>query len=527
MEAFFHYLTLPFLLEGCLIVVALMVLSLLGGLVVGLGLALASDSKRWWLRYPVRAYIYIIRGTPQLLQLILLFNVLPQAGIYLSAFTSALLALTINETAFCAEIIRGGIGSVDRDQRMAAEAFGFSRGTELFVIVLPQALRAIIPTLGNEAVGLLKSTSLASVVGVNELTLRSQTIVSQNFEFLPVLVASGTMYIVMSTVLAWGQQYMEQRFSLAEKARRGAVRPLPKAGAGLPAETPPLDVPAPRAADLQTAGTLLAFEGIHIGYRGVEVIKGVDLRIRAGEVVALLGRSGSGKSTLLKSVLALTTPTAGRILVAGKPIGSAGTGRPLPYRKLVQARAAARIGMVFQNFALFGHLTALENAMSIPRWVQRLASNEAAHRGRVALIKVGLAGFADRLPHELSGGQQQRVGIARALAGDPQLLLFDEPTSALDPELVGEVNQTIRSLAHTGITMLLSTHDIGFAASVADRIVFLDGGRIAEEGGPDILARPATPALASFLRHMPAEEGRGEPEVALPVSIGQSAGAER
>ena len=223
MNQFLHYLTFPYLLEGCLVVLALMVLSLAGGLVVGLGLALASDSQSPWLSYPVKAYIYVVRGTPQLMQLILIFNVLPETGLFLSPFASALLALTINETAFCAEIIRGGIGAVSRDQRLAATAFGFSRHTLLLTITLPQALRAIIPTLGNEAIGLLKSTSLASVVGVSELTLRSQTIVSQNFEFLPVLLASSAMYIIMSTVLAFGQQWLERRFSLSEKAKRSAA----------------------------------------------------------------------------------------------------------------------------------------------------------------------------------------------------------------------------------------------------------------------------------------------------------------
>ena len=504
MDQFLHYLTFPYLLEGCVVVLALMVLSLAGGLIVGLGLALASDSRSPWLSYPVKAYIYVVRGTPQLMQLILIFNVLPETGLFLSPFASALLALTINETAFCAEIIRGGIGAVSRDQQLAATAFGFSRWTLLLTITLPQALRAIIPTLGNEAIGLLKSTSLASVVGVSELTLRSQTIVSQNFEFLPVLLASSAMYIIMSTVLAFGQQWLERRFSLSEKAKRSAAN----AAQGLPPAMAVEDLPP-----LSNAGTdgtqaegptsrapLLVFDAVEISYQSTAVIKGVDLSIEQGEVVALLGRSGSGKSTLMKAVLALTDVAAGRVLVQGKPIAVTANGTALRPRKLARSRASAEVGMVFQNFALFDHMTALENAMSVPYLVQGLPLNAASHRAHVALIQVGLNGFAHRMPHELSGGQQQRVGIARALAGAPKILLFDEPTSALDPELVGEVNQTIRSLARTGITMLLSTHDIGFAASVADRIVFLHEGRILEQGGPEVLRDPATLEFAMFLR---------------------------
>ncbi len=169
--------------------------------------------------------------------MILLYNVLPQFGIRLSPFFSALLALTINETAYCAEIIRGGIMSANRDQRTAAQAFGFTRTAEMIHVVIPQALRAIMPTLGNESVGLLKSTSLASVVGVSELTMRSQTIVSENFLFIPVLMATGAIYVLMSSVMAIGQWWLESRVGLefrAQRARKrkpGAVAALPALGA--------------------------------------------------------------------------------------------------------------------------------------------------------------------------------------------------------------------------------------------------------------------------------------------------------
>jgi len=358
-------------------------------------------------------------------------------------------------------------------------------------VVIPHALLAFIPTLGNEAVGLLKSTSLASVVGVNELTLRSQTIVSQNFEFLPVLLASGAMYIVMSSILAGGQWWMESRFGLDRRAQRAAKRPQ----AAAPKDAPASPYPVP------SQGIALEFRGASVSYGPVMVLKDISLTIRSGEVIALLGRSGSGKSTLLKAILALVPTRSGEILVSGKPIGRTETGRRMPARLLPRARAAARVGMVFQNFALFDHMTALQNAMAVPAIVQHTGRAEARRRAQRALGVVGLGAFADRLPHELSGGQQQRVGIARALAGEPWILLFDEPTSALDPELVEEVNQTVRKLAHSGITMLISTHDVRFARSVADRIIFLQDGRIIEETTPTGMAAPKTPELLAFLRH--------------------------
>ncbi|SAK49008.1 polar amino acid ABC transporter inner membrane subunit [Caballeronia fortuita] len=500
MQNFLHYLTFPYLLQGCITALGLLFGALAGGLLIGFVLALAADSRWLWLRYPVRAYIYVIRGTPQLLQLILLFNVLPQAGITLAPFVSALLALTINETAFCAEIIRGGIRSVNRDQRIAAQAFGFSALTELGHVVVPQGLRAIIPALGNEAVGLLKSTSLASVVGVSELTLRSQTIVSQNFEFLPVLLASGVMYIALSALIAAIQNWCERNVGTGRRARRGAQPELR------------IDDPGPvgRMAPVESASDAhvpqLEIDKVRVSYGSKQVLKDVSLSVAPGEVVALLGKSGSGKSTLLKTILALNPLDSGSIRIEGRSLTSTGSGAPMPRRRLAKARADARIGMVFQNFALFDHLSALDNAASIPVRVQHVPRVEAARRARIALLKVGLKDFADHMPHELSGGQQQRVGIARALASDPRVILFDEPTSALDPELVGEVDETIRRLARTGITMLLSTHDIDFAASVADRIVFLHDGRIIEQGTPDILRAPKTPEFAAFLRH-PEDDG--------------------
>ena len=495
MDEFLHYLTLPYLWEGAVIAVELLVGALAGGILIGFFLALASLSRQAWLWLPVKVYIYMLRGTPVLLQLILLYNVLPQFGLRFSAFTSALLALMINETAFCAEIIRGGILATSAEQRMAAQAFGFSRRTEMLQVVIPQALRAILPTLGNEAVGLLKATSLASVVGVNELTMRGQTIVSQNFLFIPVLVASGAIYMIMSSALAGGQWWLERRVGLQERAER-ARRRRPE-----PQDPPAEAAPLPPNSYTESAAAVLEVQGLRVRYEGRAVLDGIDLTVKRGEVVALLGRSGSGKSTLLKSILALTPAETGTVRVEGHLVGRREDGRLLPERLLPASRAAAGIGIVFQHFALFDHMTALQNVMAIPRLVQRRGPEEAKARARRALATVGLAAYQHRLPHELSGGQQQRVGIARALASDPRVILFDEPTSALDPELVREVNATVRKLARSGLTMVLSTHDVAFATTVSDRVVFLENGRLIEEGPPAILRAPRSDSFAAFLRH--------------------------
>jgi polar amino acid transport system ATP-binding protein len=233
---------------------------------------------------------------------------------------------------------------------------------------------------------------------------------------------------------------------------------------------------------------LVEIRDVHKRFGPLEVLKGVTMDVAAGEVVCLLGPSGSGKTTLLRCINHLETIDAGRIYVDGEMVGY----RLLPDGRLreepdrVASARRARIGMVFQRFNLFAHLTALQNICEAPIQVRRVPAAEARRRGMALLARVGLADKADAYPHELSGGQQQRVAIARALAMDPKLILFDEPTSALDPELVGEVLETMRSLAEGGMTMIVVTHELAFAREVADRVVMMHGGVIVEQAPPAV-----------------------------------------
>lgn len=246
---------------------------------------------------------------------------------------------------------------------------------------------------------------------------------------------------------------------------------------------------------------LVEIHNVHKAFHGVEVLKGIDLTVHPGEVVALLGPSGSGKSTLLRTINHLETVDAGSVTVDGEFIGYElrhGKLHELREREILQRRT--QVGIVFQNFHLFPHLTALENITEAPLALTRLAKEDARRLALGLLERVGLAEKADAYPRQLSGGQQQRVAIARALALQPKVLLFDEPTSALDPELVGEVLDVIRGLAQLGTTLVIVTHEIGFAREVADRVVFLDRGRIVEQGTPDeVLSRPQHPRTREFL----------------------------
>lgn len=236
-------------------------------------------------------------------------------------------------------------------------------------------------------------------------------------------------------------------------------------------------------------------------FGALRVLKGVSLEVQRGQVLVLVGPSGSGKSTFLRCINHLETVSAGRLYVDGELVGYKERGGRLhEMRPREVARQRRDVGMVFQHFNLFPHRTALGNVIEAPIQVKRVKRAEAEQRGRELLEQVGLADKADAYPLQLSGGQQQRVAIARALAMDPKLMLFDEPTSALDPELVGEVLTVMKRLASEGMTMIVVTHEMGFAREVADELVFMDGGVVVERGKPrDVMADPQHERTKAFL----------------------------
>ncbi|MFD8042598.1 amino acid ABC transporter ATP-binding protein [Streptomyces chartreusis] len=249
------------------------------------------------------------------------------------------------------------------------------------------------------------------------------------------------------------------------------------------------------------SAVMVDVRGVHKTFGPLEVLRGVDLRVREGEVTVILGPSGSGKSTLLRTINHLEKVDRGWISVDGELIGYRRSGNKLHELKEKEvAKQRTNIGFVFQNFHLFPHLTVLENLVEAPVSALRRPRRQAEETARRLLARVGLADKADVYPRRLSGGQQQRVAIARALALEPKVLLFDEPTSALDPELVGEVLDVIKDLAGTGTTMIVVTHEIGFAREVADSVVFMDGGVVVEQGPPaDVLDNPRQERTRAFL----------------------------
>jgi len=238
---------------------------------------------------------------------------------------------------------------------------------------------------------------------------------------------------------------------------------------------------------------------LHKSFKQLHVLRGIDLDVQQGEAVVLLGSSGSGKSTLLRCINFMEEPNEGQIRINGDLVGTERSGR-LVYRETELCKLRTRVGMVFQHFNLFPHKTVLENVMEGQLVVLGRSKAEASEKAMLQLARVGLAEKAPEYPARLSGGQKQRVAIARALAMDPEVMLFDEVTSALDPELVGEVLKTMRQLAEEGMTMVCVTHEIGFAYHVANKVCFLNEGKILEQGPPQqVLKNPKTDRVREFL----------------------------
>ena len=506
------YFGSDFLWTGALIAVEITAISMSIGLLLGLALAIMRMSPIRVVSWAAWFYTWSVRGTPLLLQLVFIFDALPLIGLKFGSFTTAIVGFSLNQAAFAAEVIRGGIISVNPQQSVAASSLGMGPLLTLRRIVLPQAMRAILPALANDTIGMLKMTSIASIIFVNELTFRSQQIVGQNFKFFTVFAGAAMIYLVLTSLISVVQNALERWFDPERRAslRLRWLKTRTKSPARLPA--PVTGDPEARVAAIRTLlpntteGTersegFISCRKVWKAYQGRDVLTGIDLSVAKGEVVAIIGPSGSGKSTLLRMINHLESIDSGEITVGGRYVGyikENGGLRPVGGR--AKARAEVGVAMVFQQFNLFGHLTALENIMEAPTRVHGVARAIAEREARLLLDVVGLSAHADHYPQHLSGGQQQRVAIARALATKPRLMLFDEPTSALDPELVGEVLGTIRVLAEAGMTMVIVTHEIRFARDVADRVVFCDEGAVVEEGTPaEVLDHPRKERTRRFL----------------------------
>lgn len=502
------------------------------GFALGTPIALARASRSKLLAGSAWAFIWIFRSIPLIVLLLILNNLgylyetvwlgvpfteitffsMPTTEL-LSPFFAAVLGLTLHVAAFSSEIIRGGILSVDQGQLEAAAALGLPRNRQARRIILPQAMRSILPAAFNGIIGLAQGTSVVYVLAMPELFYTIQIIYRRNLEVIPLLMVATVWYLIILTVLSALQVHIERYYS------RGALRNptpswfafllahwprqslLPKAGGTLSASSVTVPANACRWADGPRPGGEVVIHGISKSFGRLKVLDKVSLTMHPGSVTVILGQSGSGKSTLLRSINHLERVDGGFIGIDGELIGYRQEGNTLYELKEAEIlRRRVDVGMVFQSFNLFPHLSVLENLIEAPLALGGITRPNAEKLARELLARVGLAEKAGAYPRQLSGGQQQRVAIARALALRPKVLLFDEPTSALDPELVNEVLDVIKELARSGTTLIIVTHEIGFAREVADTIVFMDRGRILETGTPaKVLGAPDHPRTREFL----------------------------
>ncbi len=495
------YLTLPYLLEGALIAIQIWIISFVLSFVAGFALALIRTAKGLHvLRAIVGFYIWVLRGTPIILQLIIWYNILPVLGYEINEFWTAVIALSVLFSAYLCEVFRGGILAVSENQVEAAKSLGFGPAGVTLFFVIPQALRVAFPSLINFAILLLKDTSITSVIAVSELTLRSNTIVARNFEYVPVFAAALIIYLTLTTLLTLFQKYAEERmdYGTKENKLRKSKKQLPEsANKKLGDYLTSVDESA-------SDKDAIVFKNVSKSFGDNTVLDNVSVGFQRGKTTCIMGPSGAGKSTLLRTINGLEGIDAGSITVNGVEISGEHSKswfrrKPSEFR-LTRARRQSGTAMVFQQFHLFQNYSVMQNMALAPTKVQKMDAKTAVAEGRNLLELFGLEHLGNRMPQRLSGGEQQRISILRALATKPKTLLFDEPTSALDPERVGEVLEVMEELSEAGGTMIVVTHEIDFAKRCADWFIFMENGHIIEQGKPDdVLLNPRTDRLKRFL----------------------------
>ena len=382
-------------------------------------------------------------------------RLLSPAGLRPSGLTRVLIAITLFEAAYIAEVIRGGLQSLPRGQTEAAQSLGLPAWKTTRLIVLPQALRATIPAMVGQFISLFKDTSLVTIVGLADVLAASSLANTQ-----PAFAAQGLAAVTLPFValVYWAGAYTMSREARRVERRLGDWRKM--TDTQIDAKTQPM----------------VEMEQVDKFFDSFQALRDINLSVGKTENVVIIGPSGSGKSTLIRCINRLEKHDAGRVVVDGVELND-------DLRKIQEVRRET--GMVFQQFNLFPHLSVLDNVALAPRQVRQMGKEEAEELGMRMLTRVRIPEQARKFPGQLSGGQQQRVAIARSLAMQPKVMLFDEPTSALDPEMIKEVLETMEELATTGMTLLVVTHEMGFARAVADRVVFMADGQIVEVGTPE------------------------------------------
>ncbi|MFJ3413702.1 amino acid ABC transporter permease/ATP-binding protein [Pseudomonas protegens] len=472
---------------ACLQVIKLSTAAWILGGILGFLLALAKMSSSPLLRGPASVYIWFFRSVPLLVLIVFIYNLpqlIPSSSVLLSnPFYSGLIALVITEAAYMAEIHRGGLISVAKGQKEAGKALAIGTVGAQWLIIIPQAIRIALPTMINEYVTIVKLTSLASVISLTEILTVGQRLYSQNFLVMETLAAVGVYYVLIVTVFGYVLERFERSLDLSLRKPHTLNNDQ---AVTLRKSTETFKLQSQHRSN--EGETVLQLQGLHKSYGNHEVLRGIDLSIKKGEVLCIIGPSGSGKTSLIRTINGLEKIDKGNIKLFGTDFiekDTPGGSKLRDFRRRVK-----HIGMVFQSFNLFPHRTLVDNITLAPLY-HGGSKNECQLNAYSLLDRIGLLEHARKYPHQLSGGQQQRVAIARALAMSPDIMLFDEPTSALDPELVGEVLEVIKRLADEGMTLLIVTHEMEFALSISHRVIFMENGNIQLDASPQQIREEA------------------------------------
>ncbi len=474
------------LLGGLKLTLLISLLSCAFGTLLGAVICRMRMSGNTFAEAFARIYIRALQGIPILVLLLVLYYIV-FADDNASAFRISVLGFSLDFSAYVSEIFRSGIEAVPEGQSRAAKALGFTPVQGFVKVVLPQAMKHILPVYSGQLVSMVKLTSVAGYISVMELTKVTDIIRSRTFDAFFPLITATIIYFLMSNILTGVMKLASRRLGQGAGSRRLAGLDTSvdnsRGNSGTGA------VPA-----AERGKEILVIEHLAKSFGEVTPLKDVSCSISSGDVISVIGPSGTGKSTLLNLINRLEEPDDGGIILDGEDTRAAGYN---------YSRLRRRVGMVFQSFNLFAHLTIVENVMLAQTELLKRTRREAYERSMELLGTVGLAGKALSYPSELSGGQQQRAAIARAIAMDPEIVLFDEPTSALDPTMVGEVLSVIRNLAQKGTTMLVVTHEMKFARDVSNRVFYMDEGVIYEEGSPaQIFEAPVRDKTRQFINHL-------------------------
>lgn len=482
------------ILSGLWVSLMLSLLSGFFGTILGGIICAMSMMKNTFCRAFAQLYVKIIQGIPLLVSLMVLYYII-FGDSTLTAFWICVIGFSIDFAAYASEIFRTGISAIPEGQAKAARALGFSVSQTFRLVILPQAALNIIPVYIGQFITLIKMTSIAGYISVQDLTRVSDIIRSRTYDAFFPLLSTALIYFIMAHILTMGMSHAANRLDR---------RKMPKKPAGVNTEVYTIvttstdynDEEKDHNKNNESPRTLLSVRNLKKSFDDVTPIENIGFDLNSGDVISIIGPSGTGKSTLLFLINRLILPDSGTIAFNGVETTD---------DRYSVDELRKHIGMVFQSFNLFSNMTVVENVMLAQVKLLKRNKQDAYSRSMELLKLVGLGDKAFNLPEELSGGQQQRIAIVRAIAMDPEILLFDEPTSALDPTMVGEVLSVIKHLAKSGMTMMIVTHEMQFAREVSSRVFYLDEGIIYEEGSPsDIFENPKRDNTRRFINHIKA-----------------------